>query len=85
VFTITTAMVAEGGDELRSRLDEINEWVKRLAAQKSEQLLVAQTPDCRDQQHLGNFYTILIHCHLRRILCLVEVMQDTWNSEQLFS
>ena len=84
MFTITTAMVAEGGDELRSRLDEINEWVKRLAAQKSEQLLVAQTPDCRDRQHLRNFYTIFIHCHLRRILCLVEVMQDTWNSEQLF-
>jgi hypothetical protein len=31
-----------------------------LAAQKIEQLLVAQTPDCRDRQHLRNFHTILI-------------------------
>jgi hypothetical protein len=84
VFRITTAMEVEGGAELRSRLDEINEWVKFLVAQKVEQLSTTQTADCRDPQHFRNLYTILIHCHLRRLLCLVEAMQDTWNSEKLF-
>jgi hypothetical protein len=84
MFQITTAMEVEGGTDLRSRVDEINEWIRLLTSQKIEHISVSQIPDCRDRHHFRDFYIILIHCHLRRMLCLVDAMQSTWNNEQLF-
>jgi len=77
-------MEEEGTDNLPSRLEKLNSLVTFLTNQKINQLPFTQQPDCRDKNNLQKLYIMLTQCHLRRLLCLVEAMQDAWNNDRLF-